>query len=553
MSSPTYANIVIKTLPTQESKVDEIAEDVKSQIAKILQIPNNDQWELCDSIPEESLYMIHYTDIANPEIYGKYRGTIVDTKAGIVIRKGLGYTSTVTLDQLPINDQKQYLELTDELNNVHLLDKIMITRGFEATHISVFKHNSKVYHSTNKRINSSKARWGGSKTFLELYYEVGGPLDDYLFDPQTVNSPFVYDFLIVHESLLNVTKLPVGVGFIVSLGVKTMWDQKNNPYPDTTNLSKDFIIATIEGTDKLPLNPKTPVIYTPSTINIETANAHLKYGFYDIQDYNNLDQRLTPGEFVIIYNLDSENNIAKTFKVQSTSYAWRWNVRNNDPNVKHRLYQLSSQANGINGTDLELLIEGFVGEFPVMDKYDDYFCNFNDYINNKLQGEIIESPLIVYPQRFNYLNTDYSKMLETKEQRFQNIFLCLLMSIPLHLQKEYLGYYNQFQNDRYNVISWLKDFAIKGNIPVDETYYRVRNIIQEAKKQAKYQKSLPQQSTKNINFTSLVNKIIYTFIHRERGDSLYRLIKLMNSENIGDEEKYNECLELVKGVEKINI
>lgn len=516
----SFANVVAKSLGSVKSNSPVF--DLKQKIANILGVTNNDQWEIVDKIAEESLYMVHYSENANLDLYGYLRGTIVDIKAEVIIRKGIGYTPTVTTNQLiPKNDT---LELTDENGKVHILQNYMITRGFEATSISTFKHNSKVYHSTNKRIDSSNSKWGGSKTFTELYYEVGGLAPDQLFNTETVNSPFVYESLLVHPSLLNVTKLPVGVGFMVSLGVKTMWDLKNTPYPETTNPTIDFIIKSIPGTDKLPLNPKTAVVYTPTDIDLKTANQHLQYGFYDPQDYSTIDPRLIPGEFVIIYSINNCGEVIKTYKVQSSSYAWRWNIRNNDPNIKHRLYQLSTSANEIPGTDPELFYDDFIKSYPIMEPY----------TIDELKSMIQESPIIVYPQRYDYLKTDENtrnSRLDNAEKRFYNLFLCLFTAIPLHLQKECLTLYPEFIQAKYNLIGWLREYAKSNNIPDDEKYYRVKNIIIEAKKQAKYKLANPQSQGNQKSFSNLVNTIIFNFMQRERGESLYKLVKLMQMEN----------------------
>src|SRR6185312_8048761 len=96
----TFANIVIKSLPESELKALHPQFETRQIISQVLQITNNDSWEIVDSIEEKSLYMVHYTDVADLSIYGQFRGTIVDTKANAVIRKGIGYTPTITTDQL---------------------------------------------------------------------------------------------------------------------------------------------------------------------------------------------------------------------------------------------------------------------------------------------------------------------------------------------------------------------------------------------------------------------------------------------------------------------
>ena len=106
----SFANIVIKSLPENELKVSYPQFETRQQIANILQISDNDSWEIVDSVPTEFLYMVHYTENADLEIYGKFRGTIVDVKAGVVIRKGIGYTPTVTSDELILKKSIELLK-----------------------------------------------------------------------------------------------------------------------------------------------------------------------------------------------------------------------------------------------------------------------------------------------------------------------------------------------------------------------------------------------------------------------------------------------------------
>jgi hypothetical protein len=153
----------------------------------------------------------------------------------------------------------------------------------------------------------------------------------------------------------------------------------------------------------------------------------------------------------------------------------------------------------------------------------------------ELENLIHKEALIVYPQEQDYTGARFMSMLEKKEQRLYNIFLCFLMAVPLHQQEQVLSLYPEFEKDRMDLIYWIQRLRNSGiDLKSDEKYRRVDNIVSVAYKQANFSYHNPQNDRNGYKgqhgqtVDSIYCKNVYSFIMKERGDSLYRLVKLMN-------------------------
>jgi hypothetical protein len=542
MSKNTYSNALISSITGGIPKFDEqnpnesifnnstISEDIKSKIAKILEVPNDRNWKIQDSIEEEHLYLVHYTEIADMKIYGHLNGIIVDTKNETIVCKGRGYIPTVINNNLVLNENKELI-LRDENKELHLITNFTIQRGFESTGIYKFKHNGKVYTSTGKSIDASKSHWGKSKTFTQIYNELNGPVDDHLFNHAVQYSPDVHEFLLVHPDILNVTKLPVQSGFLIYLGFKPVWHPQSILYHGYDPHVHEDVLPVI-GTTKIPLNVTEPVIYTPVDITLEEANHHLQYGFWKAQDLSKIDERLYPGEFILIYSYDEDGILKETIKVQSESYKWRLDTRNQDANLKHRFFELvSTSYKWHKNAEMNDIYNEFINTFPIMSVIE----------ISKLEEMLKDGPIVIYPQTENYTTGKYINMCNKIELRFYNIFLCFLMCVPLYQQKYVLFLYNEFFKERGDLIHWIKEVArknAKNKIELtDDKYKRLNNIIYEAQKQANYNVHNPHSiHSEGRSFYDMFSKNVFSFITKERGDSLYKLVKLMHTERTVENE-----------------
>ncbi len=341
-------------------------------VAKVLNIPNDQSWEIVNS--DGDLVMIHYVhDHADLSIYGKLRGVVVDVKRRVQVADSYGYTPTAVYDALIPNDKNQ-LVLTDQTGLIHYIDKDdQIKHGLEGVLIRVFKWNGKVYYSSHRRFDISRSRWGDSLPFLTIYQMLGGPDGSKLFPENEMFSRTVHFFLAEHPGLLHVTKSQVGTGFLYHLGYRTMWsidpvnslfrttDDKGNPRlsPGQTKLSwlqderinLGFVssivyipktrstIPNFEESKERVKSGASPEIVSLPNISYQKANTLLRYGYYQQYNDEQVDFRLRTGEFIVIYKSDGT-----LLRVESRAYRWRANTTDDNPNRRHRFYQLTDAA-----------------------------------------------------------------------------------------------------------------------------------------------------------------------------------------------------------------
>ena len=511
--------------------------DKKTEISEIIGIENSAGWMIKDSNEEHSLKIIHHRPEADLLKYGNIRGIVVDTKAKCIVSDSFPYAPIVKSSKLTLNNEG-YLKLVDEFENQYILDpeKVLITEGFEGTVLHIFKHDGKVFYSTRKKLDSSNSRWGNSETFSKIYSELGGPSEEELFDKESKYSPYSYMFILVHPSLLVCTKDNVGKGYIVYLGYKTMWSVEyyQCPYKQTLKDGSLFKGVTeeefandprpnagwIDTTLKVPLTksirtkgpskPEENVLYEPSYLDIDSANHYLQFGFLDKIEIPNYDKRLYPGEFIIINILDENNKITKMLKVQSESYSWRSELRDNDPNLLHRFYQLN------NDSYLDFKNKSqrkqYLSKYPVM-----YPLPEKNIISQLNQNE----PYLVWPQ--NKIQDKY--YLKDRKTRLYNIWLCFMMAVPFSRQKEVSSFYSTLNTERYNLIGWLWYIQKHPNYDVLTLSSRVKTIIDVARNYSK--NSYIPKSGKKWNYTRTINDKIRNFVMKEEGTSFYRLVREM--------------------------
>jgi hypothetical protein len=516
----SYSQALLGGLPDGEKKTTlndnvtvEHSSGIKHTIAKILNVPMNDSWEIIDQDEESGLYLVHYHNESDMMIYGNLRGIIVDVPNGIIVQRGRGYTPVVQTDEIKQRGDGGF-EFKDIKEYSHKVNNYILEYGFEGTSIYRWVHNGIVRFSTHRNINARNRNWSTMKTFGEIYDELGGPSDEFLFHKDTKYSSIVYEFIIIHPDLLHVTKLPVGTGFIAYVGMKRIW-KDGAVFGGLYDPVRDDTPKEITGSNKVPVKTDKPVIHLLENISLEAANRHLTYGFYKEQDFSKIDARLGSGEFVVLYSLNENKEVEKIIKIESTAYSWRSSVRTQNPSIKHRFYELLSQSYFSKTENLTEIYDSFIELFPVVTQRS----------INELNQLCNDDALIIYPQEEDYTKKRHMEMLKTREQRFYNIFISLLISVPLHLQHTVLEMFPQFQKDRNSVIHWIiKLHYDRIDLRSDPIYKRVQNIDSVAWRQAE---QTFRYERNGLTVDSMYKHNVQSLIMKERGDSLYRLVKLM--------------------------
>ena len=495
-------------------------------IAKVLNIPIDGPWEIISELPEENLYMVHYKNDVDPNEYPDLRGVVVDIKNKTVVSKSFPHTKRVVTNEIKF-DNDNNITLFDDKNTQlkYNLDNVQFKVGFEGPLIHVFKHNGNVYRTTRKKLDASRSRWGNSMRFGEMYETLGGPSDETLFNPEKKYSPYCHVFIMVHPDTLVACRDDIKDGYLVYLGPKKMYSTspENCPY-DFSEVDEDLHVPETSSLQK------DKNIFSPENIELAEVNKHLMFGFYDpIEGYQYLDKRLLPGEFVIMEELDENKNVKSMVRIESVSYAWRCSMRNNNPNLHHRFY--------------ELLDYSYLKNDPFnRERFEKLFPILTCYEYSSLVEGMKNSPIVVWPQKTDLLH-DFPLSNDTK---LYNIWQCYLVSSPLNKQQEIAEYLQNLYNKRYELINWLYQLS-KNKTDPTKFSKRVADILIKTRKFAK------QRIAKNQNVDRKTGKVkteeeltkdnIRNFMYKELGTSLYRLIKEM--------DKYKEeCKKILEKSEK---
>ena len=513
--------------------------DTRRIISEVLDIDNNAAWDIVSSDPDHHLYTVHHKPEADLGKYGQIRGVVVDTLAKTIVCRSYGYTPIVTSDQITVQEGDNKIHLIDNLGTEHVLDpaRIHMKTGFEGTLMYAFKHDGKVYRSTRKRLDPSRSRWGNSRPFTEMYWELGGPSDEVLFNPNSRYSPYCHVFIIVHPEVLVVSKDNVGAGYLVYLGPKQMWsvDPDESPYKQVSEEGNLMFGVSQEDFDEDPrpnagwiddtlyvpetlsnMNDNVTrdyAIFSPPNLSFDGANKHLLFGFYDPINYS-IDKRLLPGEFVIINQLDDNGAVVKMIRVESTSYSWRSGMRDNNPNLLHQFFKT------INGS--------YINNDTVDGKrrYDTLYPSLTPYSSDSINEFLKGGPIIIWPQ-----NPNIDIVLKTKDEKLYNIWLAFINAVPLHSQKAVSGYLDYLYNNRDELIGWLRSMENRGHLDSTELSSRAIDIIRSARRFSRDSAAKGKdvnRSGKRISMKQMVRNNIRNLVMKERGPSLYKLIKEMN-------------------------
>lgn len=501
----------------QENKLD--AENVNNDtarkaVADIMGEVRDPGWEILEHDDDNDLQLVHYTltSAGVPE-YPHVRGTVVSLNYECVVAKSYGHTPVAISDKLEPVDG--LIEMEDEDGVVHLFNANTTSfhMGFEGTLMRMFKWNGKVYKSTHRRLSVEKSRWGNeTKTFLEMYKDLNGP--DTLFGDEEF-SPYCHFFMLTHPEVVVGTKHQLTKGLLVYLGYEQMWD----PEDENLKIPKekiDRVLKTPELATDLNSKQEQPITFQPKLLNLDEVNRHLKFGFWSHDgSINKYDERLGTGEFIIAYTFDELTQTKKLLRIHSTAYDWRLTMRGNHPNLYCQFVRLA------NGSYYDFrkqnLKDMYNKSYPLLTRYDKSVIN--EYIRSG-------KTYTIWPQ-----TTGDERTLYSRDGRYYNIWLCFLMSVPLHRQVEVLDFLDRFYKDRNDVIDWLQELDDRGSLEDISQIISARTIqiINETRRFANTKNVSGYNKTKDgttLSIKQLTRNNIGNLIRKEDGRSLYKLIKI---------------------------
>jgi hypothetical protein len=441
-------------------------------------------------------------------IYGSVRGTLVDLDTGCVVTASFGYTPTAVTSHLKFINGKIAIKDSDGGNHVYFQDKVVILPLFESVLLRVIWYNNELLILSHRKINPKKSFWGASDNFLSLYYTAGGPSAENLFDTTKQFSSSCYIFSVVDSSLLIASKQDVRAPYLVLLAKNQL-----NISCDECDIADGMFNLDISSviTNRVTKSG----IYKPLPLSVDEANRHLTFGYYP--DMSVSDVRELPGEALVMYTIKNGEPV-DVIKVHSISYDWRIKLRDNDPNIGHRFYSLLDTVYNNLSTPEEFKL--FHNKYIVYPLYDTQFL-FHSYMAQ-------DRKLLTLPV-FNY----DKNILKNKTVRIYILWLNYLMSLPIPHQLSCLSLFEDFLNDREELVHWLSGY-LNSNKDITQLSARANNLFAVSSLSA--QRAIDSGNNYcNGTFTGFVplfNNSIRNFIHKENGNSLYKLLKEMKKEQL---------------------
>jgi hypothetical protein len=524
---------------------------VQDALAALINVAPSDSWSIVDFLPAEQLCLVDYNDSADLSQYGKLRGVVIDLKANRIIARSYGFTPSATLNILQ-PDLDKHFRIRDNYGLIHDFPArdIKIYPGLEGKLITLFKHNEKVYIVTHRRLNIDNL---DEHLIEEFNHEIYNIKQDKraknstetsnsvsFFNPNKKYSSHCYHIMAHFNNYFEATKAEMlaNTGYFVYLGSQEMFTESTSPYPVK---DVDFELVNPDLPQLSPTNQDIEDVFVRlGELNLEDANYHLQYGYYDKPPME-IDPRLLPGEFIVLYS----NNVP-VLRVNSPSYAWRLTMTGGLKNTDERFYALT------NGAQLDTEIATGLAD------YEKRFPLIKPIQLKEVKQDIEEGTLLFLPSQMIKLNIPEGKsyppttrvpapfleptqtdLVNTRDERLYNIFLCYLLSVPLYLQKSVVDIYPNYLKDRAAVINWLRDLELENVYPSkkygEQLIPRVIDIISSAREElSNFYLTSPIQRNQlspedKEDFRVNVLRIIRNTIPREEGLSLYRIVLNMRA------------------------
>ena len=480
----------------------------RKQIARLLNIQDDNNWEIVDAMAEEGLYLINSSSGADTTRYGHLDRTLVDlNRKRVVLRGSKDYVHNDARDiTVGLDDRLSFRNRQGLLRNIQK-GVYTLRPDVEGLTVTCLNYEGKPLFVTDNLIDGRSGRCYKSRTFQELFLECGGPSESQFLPGM------YYVFTIVHKDLLMCSRQNIGEGYIVY--------QERGYFLDISSGNNDIFHSqgstgngdVFQTLGYLPLSTVSRKgIYVIKDISVSEANGLLSYGYHpeiSEQDLERLDRRLLPSERCLIIQKSSDptpddlTSPAQTYSyvttgrdlcihLRSEAYLWRLFVTDNDYNRKRRLCSL--YTNALIVYDDKQALNDYLYAYPRL--YNAPLYNLNDQNiypfstlessspvgETSTQALLIQSPQIPSfrsPQILSStasidvnlnlnLNSKYiieGKIgeLDTIGKRYQNILLCMLASVPLAKRLDVAGEYIQLLGDRESLIRILYKIWVSGD------------------------------------------------------------------------------------------
>lgn len=307
-----------------------VGDETRKRIANVLNIRAYDKWRVLAQDSFNRLFMVSREvtqrddgiNVNRPkESLENIKGVIVHlgetSDDDYVLVNNYTFTPTANSDRLTLDDNSQ-IAIPTIYGNTMTFDpaNTTIAAFHEGFVIRLFKFNGLTYFSTSSKFNAEKGHWGNrtfgpaDKTFYDMFIELGGVPPEEFFPSDEATHPLVYVLLVCapEMQMASLNDSPK----IVLLGVYTLGTATERPR------LTDTVVPGFESLQKL---------------TVAEGEHYLAFGTSNNEVSS--DPRLRTGEALILTQRLPDGTTT-ALKVESTAYAYRMAVRQNEPNSYKR-------------------------------------------------------------------------------------------------------------------------------------------------------------------------------------------------------------------------
>lgn len=368
------------------------------------------------------------------------------------------------------------------------LSNLTFTCGYESTAIRVWLRNGVVETSTHKRVRPTRSRWGNSIPFSQMYTALNGPTTA-LFTAEELEageSKYTHFFLMVHPDILIATLDPnIGNGKLVYIGKIDITMPCTMSKPTPVDGYNDLVVS--------------------QDISLEEASKFVSEGFGPVSMANHRlcdgtvptlpdDPRLESGEFVIMTEWTGvpwESDILRIHHYLSQSYVYRRAIRDNDPNLLHRVFTMSHRSTIDD-------VNEYIAQFP--------WISAVMPLDQTGKHNVAQSQWMATGTNNNLVDT------ANQTQRCYNIWNVILYCTPVCKKALVSSYFHLFHIERNRLAYWIRNMKLNFSNMLLPNYVRVKQIIEFATRR---------------DGPHLLGQI-QRVLKYEKGDSLYRLVSKMH-------------------------
>lgn len=433
------------------------------------------------------------------------RGIIVDVDVEVILATSQGYTDTAVSDGLMADGGDIALVDTDEKYHLFPAGEYTAYYALDGAVVRLFWYGGKLFVATHRAMwlydAPQRSRWGSGPTFHEMIELCGVPPVDELFDTSVMNSDTCHLFLLCHPSL-NVSSRVSGC-FCVHVESFAM-SLKSGTVSAPGKI--DFAV-----TEDLPLVVADKTVYRQRPLSLDEMNNHLLSGFFN--PVPTADPRITTGESIMLFRRQA-GTLLDVVRVYSTAAYHRMTLRGNNANPVHQFHALISYA--LPPLDSEAAHRELWSRFASLRPYSE------EQVLQTLQDF---GAVHLIPVEFHS-----DEWLSSVDNRIHMVWLNMILAMAPEKQPGFATAFSDFKRAREQLVNWLIELE-QSPTPIHtlgEEYGRCKSLIKGARDAAGRQK---QRAQRNVS----VAEFIRNFVFREKGPSVYKMVRLMRGENAKNE------------------